>query len=79
MSIDFGTLVENPLRILPLLAGWAIKNRRCCGWSRGRVLARAWQNSVAGLAVLLAVVSFAFVVFGAAQMAGCTWSRNGQR
>lgn len=69
MSIDFGTLVENPLRILLLLAGFlAIKIVML--WLVARPLGvpakqRRW------FAVLLGQGSeFAFVVFGAAQMAG---------
>ncbi|PDN27747.1 glutathione-regulated potassium-efflux system protein KefC [Salmonella enterica] len=68
MSIDFGTLVENPLRILLLLAGFlAIKIVML--WLVARPLGvpakqRRW------FAVLLGQGSeFAFVVFGAAQMA----------
>ncbi len=68
MSIDFGTLVENPLRILLLLAGFlAIKIVML--WLVARPLGvpakqRRW------FAVLLGRGSeFAFVVFGAAQMA----------
>ncbi|EEB1957143.1 glutathione-regulated potassium-efflux system protein KefC [Salmonella enterica] len=68
MSIDFGTLVENPLRILLLLVGFlAIKIVML--WLVARPLGvpakqRRW------FAVLLGQGSeFAFVVFGAAQMA----------
>ncbi|TGC92009.1 cation:proton antiporter, partial [Salmonella enterica] len=68
MSSDFGTLVENPLRILLLLAGFlAIKIVML--WLVARPLGvpakqRRW------FAVLLGQGSeFAFVVFGAAQMA----------
>ncbi|ASG56003.1 MAG TPA: glutathione-regulated potassium-efflux system protein KefC [Salmonella bongori] len=68
MSIDFGTLVENPQRILLLLAGFlAIKIVML--WLVARPLGvpakqRRW------FAVLLGQGSeFAFVVFGAAQMA----------
>ncbi|EBZ5049349.1 glutathione-regulated potassium-efflux system protein KefC [Salmonella enterica subsp. enterica serovar Poona] len=69
MSIDFGTLVENPLRILLLLAGF-LTIKIVMLWLVARPLGvpakqRRW------FAVLLGQGSeFAFVVFGAAQMAG---------
>ncbi|ECM3710287.1 glutathione-regulated potassium-efflux system protein [Salmonella enterica subsp. enterica serovar Senftenberg] len=68
MSIDFGTLVENPLRILLLLAGFLVI-KIVMLWLVARPLGvpakqRRW------FAVLLGQGSeFAFVVFGAAQMA----------
>ncbi|HEX4500115.1 MAG TPA: glutathione-regulated potassium-efflux system protein KefC [Scandinavium sp.] len=68
MSIDFGTLVTHPLRILILLAGFLII-KAVMLWLIARPLGvpkaqRRW------FAVLLGQGSeFAFVVFGAAQMA----------
>jgi len=69
MSIDFGTLLENPLRIVILLLGFLIIKIAML-WLIARPLQvpnkqRRW------FAVLLGQGSeFAFVVFGAAQMAG---------
>lgn len=68
MSIDFGTLIENPLRIVILLLGFLIIKIAML-WLIARPLQvpnkqRRW------FAVLLGQGSeFAFVVFGAAQMA----------
>lgn len=68
MSIDFGTLLENPLRIVILLLGFLIIKIAML-WLIARPLQvpnkqRRW------FAVLLGQGSeFAFVVFGAAQMA----------
>ncbi|SNY68926.1 glutathione-regulated potassium-efflux system protein KefC [Enterobacter sp. CC120223-11] len=68
MSIDFGTLVTHPLRILILLAGFLLIKAAML-WLIARPLGvpkaqRRW------FAVLLGQGSeFAFVVFGAAQMA----------
>ena len=68
MSIDFGTLITHPLRILILLAGFLIIKMGML-WLIARPLGvpkaqRRW------FAVLLGQGSeFAFVVFGAAQMA----------
>ncbi|MBB1198836.1 glutathione-regulated potassium-efflux system protein KefC [Enterobacteriaceae bacterium 89] len=68
MSIDFGTLITHPLRILILLAGFLII-KMVMLWLIARPLGvpkaqRRW------FAVLLGQGSeFAFVVFGAAQMA----------
>lgn len=68
MSIDFGTLVENPLRILLLLAGFLASNRHAVA---GREAAGRTGKQRRWFAVLLGQGSeFAFVVFGAAQMAG---------
>lgn len=68
MSIDFGTLIENPLRIVILLLGFLIiKIAMLC------LIARPLQvpnKQRRWFAVLLGQGSeFAFVVFGAAQMA----------
>ncbi|ANI30067.1 potassium transporter KefC [Yersinia entomophaga] len=68
MSIDFGTLIDNPLRIIVLLAGFLIIKTTVL-WLIARPLnvprkQRYW------FAVFLGQGSeFAFVVFGAAQMA----------
>lgn len=76
MSIDFGTLIENPLRIVILLLGFLIIKIAML-WLIARPLQvpnkqRRW------FAVLLGQGSeFAFVVFGAAQWRMC-WSRSGR-
>ncbi|AST78430.1 TPA: glutathione-regulated potassium-efflux system protein KefC [Citrobacter freundii] len=68
MSIDFGTLIDNPLRIIILLVGFLVIKTGML-WLIARPLQvpnkqRRW------FAVLLGQGSeFAFVVFGAAQMA----------
>lgn len=68
MSIDFGTLVDNPLRIVILLVGFPVI-KTVMLWLIAKPLQvpnkqRRW------FAVLLGQGSeFAFVVFGAAQMA----------
>ncbi|MGK9172547.1 glutathione-regulated potassium-efflux system protein KefC [Yokenella regensburgei] len=69
MSIDFGTLVTHPLRILILLAGFLIIKVTVL-WLIGRPLnvpakQRRWFAALLGQGS-----EFAFVVFGAAQMAG---------
>ncbi|MCX9040115.1 cation:proton antiporter, partial [Citrobacter portucalensis] len=68
MSIDFGTLIDNPLRIIILLVGFLVI-KTVMLWLIAKPLQvpnkqRRW------FAVLLGQGSeFAFVVFGAAQMA----------
>lgn len=68
MSIDFGTLIDNPLRIIILLVGFTVI-KTVMLWLIAKPLQvpnkqRRW------FAVLLGQGSeFAFVVFGAAQMA----------
>ncbi|WP_435929050.1 glutathione-regulated potassium-efflux system protein KefC [Dryocola sp. BD613] len=68
MSIDFGTLVDNPLRIITLLAGFlAIKTLML--WLVAKPL-KVPQKQRRWFAVLLGQGSeFAFVIFGAARMA----------
>ncbi|MGU3414365.1 glutathione-regulated potassium-efflux system protein KefC [Enterobacteriaceae bacterium C34A] len=68
MSIDFGTLVTHPLRILILLAGFLIIKAMML-WLIARPLGvpkaqRRWFAALLGQGS-----EFAFVVFGAAQMA----------
>ncbi len=61
--------MENPLRILLLLAGFpGNQNRRFNGWSRELGVPAKQRRWFAIL--LKREVSFTFVVFGAAQMAG---------
>jgi glutathione-regulated potassium-efflux system ancillary protein KefC len=69
MSIDFGTLVTHPLRILILLVGFLVI-KAVVLWLIGRPLnvpakQRRWFAALLGQGS-----EFAFVVFGAAQMAG---------
>jgi len=69
MSIDFGTLVTHPLRILILLVGFLVI-KAVVLWLIGRPLGvpakqRRWFAALLGQGS-----EFAFVVFGAAQMAG---------
>ncbi len=68
MSIDFGTLVDNPLRIIALLAGFlAIKTLML--WLVAKPL-KVPRKQRRWFAVLLGQGSeFAFVIFGAARMA----------
>ena len=68
MSIDFGTLIDNPLRILILLVGFLVI-KTVMLWLVARPL-RVPNKQRLWFAVLLGQGSeFAFVVFGAAQMA----------
>ncbi|MEO3990079.1 glutathione-regulated potassium-efflux system protein KefC [Pseudocitrobacter cyperus] len=68
MSIDFGTLIDNPLRIITLLFGFLII-KSVMLWLIARPL-QVPRSQRAWFAVLLGQGSeFAFVVFGAAQMA----------
>ncbi len=67
MSIDFGTLVTHPLRIVILLVGFGDKNADAVAYRRGRLAYRA--PSAAGLRCCWGRSEFAFVVFGAARMA----------
>lgn len=69
MSVDFGTLVTHPLRILILLAGFLVI-KTVVLWLIARPLnvpgrQRRWFAALLGQGS-----EFAFVVFGAAQMAG---------
>jgi glutathione-regulated potassium-efflux system ancillary protein KefC len=68
MSIDFGTLIDNPLRVVVLLVGFQVIKGLVLwviGWPL-RVPRRQWRT----FAALLGQGSeFAFVVFGAAHMA----------
>ena len=81
MSIDFGTLLENPLRIVILLLRFLIiKIAMLCGWI-ARPLQVPNKRSVVGLRVLLGQGSefYLFVVFGAAQMANALepeWAKS---
>lgn len=68
MSIDFGTLIENPLRIVTLLLGFLII-KSVMLWVIAKPL-QVPRRQRTWFAVLLGQGSeFAFVVFGAAQMA----------
>ncbi|BDH47159.1 glutathione-regulated potassium-efflux system protein KefC [Salmonella enterica subsp. enterica serovar Choleraesuis] len=68
MSIDFGTLIDNPLRVLILLFGFLII-KFVMLWLIGRPL-RVPRRQWRWFAALLGQGSeFAFVIFGAAQMA----------
>ncbi|MBL7633949.1 glutathione-regulated potassium-efflux system protein KefC [Atlantibacter hermannii] len=78
MSIDFGTLIDNPLRILLLLVGFlAIKSVML--WLIARPLGVP-RKQYRWFAVLLGQGSeFAFVIFGAAQTAqvlDVTWAKS---
>jgi len=68
MSIDFGTLIDNPLRVIILLVGFLLLKALML-WLIARPLRvprRQWKN----FAALLGQGSeFAFVIFGAAQTA----------
>ncbi|NIY48094.1 glutathione-regulated potassium-efflux system protein KefC [Cedecea colo] len=68
MSIDFGTLVENPLRIIVLLAGFLVIKTLML-WIVARAL-KVPRKQQRWFAVLLGQGSeFAFVIFGTARMA----------
>ncbi|RKQ39956.1 glutathione-regulated potassium-efflux system protein KefC [Enterobacter sp. R1(2018)] len=68
MSIDFGTLVQNPLRILALLAGFLIIKTLMLWLIAGPLKVPRKQRG--WFAVLLGQGSeFAFVIFGTARMA----------
>ncbi|MCS2170351.1 glutathione-regulated potassium-efflux system protein KefC [Scandinavium sp. TWS1a] len=68
MSIDFGTLVTHPLRILILLAGFLII-KAVMLWLIARPLGVPKAQRLWFAALLGQGSEFAFVVFGAAQMA----------
>lgn len=68
MSIDFGTLVDNPLRIITLLVGFLVIKMGML-WIIAKPL-KVPRKQRRWFAVLLGQGSeFAFVIFGAAQMA----------
>lgn len=68
MSIDFGTLIDNPLRIIILLVGFLVI-KTVMLWLIAKPL-QVPNKQCRWFAVLLGQGSeFAFVVFGAAQMA----------
>jgi len=69
MSIDFGTLVIHPLRILLLLVGFLVI-KSVVLWLIARPLKVAGKQRRWFAALLGQGSEFAFVVFGAAQMAG---------
>lgn len=69
MSIDFGTLVTHPLRILLLLVGFLVI-KTVVLWLIARPLNVPGQQRRWFAALLGQGSEFAFVVFGAAQMAG---------
>lgn len=67
MSIDFGTLIDNPLRILLLLVGFLVIKTLML-WLLARPLGVP-RKQYRWFAVLLGQGEFAFVIFGAAQTA----------
>jgi glutathione-regulated potassium-efflux system ancillary protein KefC len=69
MSIDFGTLVTHPLRILLLLVGFLVIKTLVL-WLIARPLSVPGKQRRWFAALLGQGSEFAFVVFGAAQMAG---------
>lgn len=69
MSIDFGTLVTHPLRILLLLVGFLVIKTLVL-WLIARPLSVPGRQRRWFAALLGQGSEFAFVVFGAAQMAG---------
>lgn len=76
MSIDFGTLVTQPLRILIMLVGFLLIKAAVL-WLIGRPLKvpgsqRRWFAALLGQGS-----EFAFVVFGTAQRRACS-ARMGQ-
>ncbi|WP_312980528.1 glutathione-regulated potassium-efflux system protein KefC [Atlantibacter sp.] len=78
MSIDFGTLIDNPLRILVLLVGFLVI-KAVMLWLIARPLGVP-RKQYRWFAVLLGQGSeFAFVIFGAAQTAqvlDVTWAKS---
>lgn len=78
MSIDFGTLIDNPLRILVLLVGFLVIKTLML-WLIARPLGVP-RKQYRWFAVLLGQGSeFAFVIFGAAQTAqvlDVTWAKS---
>ncbi len=78
MSIDFGTLIDNPLRILVLLVGFLVI-KTVMLWLIARPLGVP-RKQYRWFAVLLGQGSeFAFVIFGAAQTAqvlDVTWAKS---
>jgi len=78
MSVDFGTLIDNPLRILVLLVGFLVI-KIVTLWLIARALGVP-RKQFRWFAVLLGQGSeFAFVIFGAAQTAqvlDATWAKS---
>ncbi|WP_313107549.1 glutathione-regulated potassium-efflux system protein KefC [Atlantibacter sp.] len=78
MSVDFGTLIDNPLRILVLLVGFLVI-KIVTLWLIARALGVP-RKQFRWFAVLLGQGSeFAFVIFGAAQAAqvlDATWAKS---
>ena len=77
MSIDFGTLMHNPLRILILLAGFLVIKTLVL-WLIARPLRVPGSQRLLFAALLGQGSEFAFVVFGAAHTAGVLddeWSK----
>jgi glutathione-regulated potassium-efflux system ancillary protein KefC len=69
MTVDFGTLIDRPLRILTLLAGFLVIKTGLL-WLIARPLRVPGKQHPWFAALLGQGSEFAFVVFGAAQMAG---------